>query len=269
MLEQANATTTLVSFLLDRTGSMEAIKSETISGFNAYLDALERDAGDVAALTMLQFDSQGIDTLYKGARLADVRRLTPETYQPRAYTPLIDACMATIKATEETIVQRRDKPKVIVVFQTDGGENASRKHKVDELRDLIERRKAEGWNFVFLGADIDAYSTARSFGIDDGATVAYRGKQSLGMLQEAAAVFGDFAHGRSQRVQFSDEQKRAAGDGHTTVGNAEADSDEINEALQASLRDTVQRVLREMRRRLPETDSMFDDGEPFGRDGEA
>src|SRR5262249_57920283 len=128
---------TIVSFLLDRTGSMETIKAETIGGFNVYLDALEREAGDLVAFTLLQFDSHSIDTLYSGAKLSDVERLTPETYQPRAYTPLIDACVKTIKATEETIARRRDKARVIVVFQTDGQENASREHKIEELRDLI------------------------------------------------------------------------------------------------------------------------------------
>ena len=78
------AQTTVVSFLLDRTGSMASIKDETIGGFNAYLDTLERDAGDVVAFTMLQFDSEAINTLYSGATLADVRRLTPKTYQPRS-----------------------------------------------------------------------------------------------------------------------------------------------------------------------------------------
>jgi hypothetical protein len=125
MLEQPTAQPTIVSFLLDRTGSMEAIKDETIGGFNAYLDTLELEAGDLVAFTQLQFDSQSIDTLYAGAKLSEVKRLTPETYQPRAYTPLIDAYVKTIKATEETIATRRDKPWVIVVFQTDGEENAS------------------------------------------------------------------------------------------------------------------------------------------------
>jgi hypothetical protein len=191
---------------------MDAIKAETIGGFNAYLDALESAAGDLVAFTMLQFDSQSIDVLCQGVDLADVQRLTPETYQPRAYTPLIDACFETIKRTEETVAQRRDQPKVIVVFQTDGDENASRKHTLDELRHLIERRKAEGWQFVFLGADIDAYATARSFGILEETAVSYSGKHSAIVLREAANVFGDFATGRSRRVRFTAEQKQAAGD---------------------------------------------------------
>src|SRR4029077_14721097 len=94
-------------------------KDKTMGAFKAYLDALQAEAGDLVVFTLLQFDSQSIDTLYSGARLSDVERLPPETYPPRAYTPLIDACFKTIKATEETIASRRDKARVIVVFQTD------------------------------------------------------------------------------------------------------------------------------------------------------
>ena len=176
MFRQPTAHKTIVTFLLDRTGSMDAIKAETIGGFNEYLDILERDAGDLVDFT---FDSQSIDTLCLGAKLSEVPRLTPESYRPRAYTPLIDACIKSIKVTEDMVAQRRDKPRVIVCFQTDGDENASREHSLAELRDLIERRESEGWQFVFLGADVDAYSAARSFGLHEEATIAYSGKRSV------------------------------------------------------------------------------------------
>ena len=211
MHEHATAQPTIVSFLLDRTGSMETIKAETIGGFNAYLDALEREAGDLVAFTLLQFDSQSIDTLYSGAKLSAVARLTPETYQPRAYTPLIDACVKTIKVTEETIARRRDKSRVIVVFQTDGEENASREHKIEELRDLIERRKAEGWQFIFLGADMNAYKTASNFGILKESTMAYSGQRSLRSMTAAAESSLGYIL-REQPARFSQRQKRAAGD---------------------------------------------------------
>lgn len=209
---QEQSAKTIVAFLLDRTGSMEAIKAETISGFNAYLDTLQREAGDLIEMTVLQFDSVSIDVICRDARLPDVPRLTPETYLPRAYTPLIDACFRTIKETEETIAGRRDKPRIIVVFQTDGAENASREHGLAELKALIERRKAESWQFAFLGADIDAYAMARRFGIDEEATIGYSGKQTRVVLHESAAVFSEFARGRSSRVRFAAERKRAAGD---------------------------------------------------------
>ena len=212
MLQDQGKQTMLVTFLLDRTGSMDAIKTETIGGFTAYLDTLEREAGDLIEFTLMQFDSVSIDKLHVGVKLADVKRLTAETYQPRAYTPLVDACYETIKVTEELVVLRKDRPRVVIVFQTDGAENASREHSLDELRDLIALRKAEDWQFVFLGADIDAYATASSLGILREETLAYAGSRSLGTLREMAEIFSDVAQGRAQRVRFSDEQKLAAGD---------------------------------------------------------
>jgi hypothetical protein len=203
---------TLVTFLLDRTGSMQAIKADTIGGFNAYLDTLEREAGDLVEFTMLQFDSQSIDTLYAGARLSTVERLTDDTYQPRASTPLIDACVEAIKTTEELVAQRKDRSRVIVVFQTDGEENASRRHQLADLVDLIKRRSDEGWKFVFLGANIDAYKTARAFGIADEATVAYDARRSGMLMEEAGVLTALLAMGCAEELVFHKELKRAAGD---------------------------------------------------------
>src|SRR5258707_5006667 len=210
MPEQPTATRTIVSFLLDRTGWMASIKDETIDGVNAFLNALERQAGDVVEFTMLQYDSLAIETLYLGAKLADVQRLSPETYEPRACVPLIDACYVTIKAAEETVVRRRDKPRVIVGFQTSGDDDASCNHTVDELRDLIERRKAEGWRFIMLGAEFNAYPAARTLGIEDDSIVSYKGLMgSLHSMTATAELAADFARGRSNWVGFTDKQKRA------------------------------------------------------------
>jgi hypothetical protein len=210
MFDQQTAQQTIVVFLLDRTGSMEAIKAETIAGFNAYLATLEQKAGDLVEFTWLQFDSLSVDMLCRDARLSEVPRLTSDTYQPRADTPLIDACLKAIEAAEERVAQRRDKASVIVVFQTDGEENASREHSLAELRERIERRKSEGWQFVFLGADIDAYTTAGSFGLAEETTIRYLGGRSCSVLRESARMLASVARGKAPRVRFSDAQKRSA-----------------------------------------------------------
>jgi len=82
--------------------------------------------------------------------------------------------------------------------------------------DLIERRKVEGWQFLFLGADIDAYAVARGFGILEESTIAYSGKRTAITLRETASAFADFAQGRARRLQFTSEQKRAAADQYAT-----------------------------------------------------
>jgi hypothetical protein len=155
--------------------------------------------------------------------LAEVGRLTPETYMPRAYTPLIDACVKMVKATEETVARRPDKPRVIVVFQIDGEENASHEYRLDELRSLIERRKAEGWQFVFLGANIDAYAAARDLGVLEEATLAYTGERTWHSMVTLAELSVRFVRGRSERVKFSGKQKCAAGDRRGVMVNQPID----------------------------------------------
>jgi hypothetical protein len=186
----------------------------------AHRDPDERQAGDVVEL---QYDSLAIETLYLGAKLTDVRRLTPETYEPRACVRLIDACYATINAGEETVLRRRDEPRVLVVFLAGGDDDSSCNHTVDELRSQIEGRRAEGWQFIMLGAEFNAYTAARAFGINEEATVSYEGllgcRQSMTATAEAA---GAFAGGRLNGVGFTADQKRAAQDRYW-----DADPDEI------------------------------------------
>jgi hypothetical protein len=126
---------------------------------------------------------------------------------------LIDAAIAAIRATEETVLRRRDQPRVMVGFLA-GGEDEYSHHSRDELRDLIERRRAEGWQFMLIGAErFNPYAVARGFGIDDDAMVScgHANGLMLGMIA-VAEIACDFAGGLSDRVYFNDEQKRFAYD---------------------------------------------------------
>jgi hypothetical protein len=249
MLEQPTATRTIVSFLLDRTGWMALTKDATIDGVNTFLDRLERQAGDVVEFTMLQYDSLAIETLYLGAKLTDVRRLTPETYEPRACVPLIDACYATIKAAEETVLRRRDEPRVLVVFLAGGDDDSSCDHTVEELRSLIEGRRAEGWQFIVLGAEFNAYPAARAFGIDEGSTVSYDGLLGcLHSMSATAELAGAFARGQSNRVGFTADQKRAARDryweGADDADNITISDEEIERAMRVYTSEEVMGLLQ-------------------------
>ena len=97
------STRTLVTFLLDRTGSMEAIRDDTIGGFNAYLDGLKGNGAAAIEFTLIQFDSVSIDKICVAVPIAKVDKLTRETYQPRASTPLIDATVKTINAVDSIV----------------------------------------------------------------------------------------------------------------------------------------------------------------------
>ncbi len=101
---QHQATRTLVTFLLDRTGSMEAIRDDTIGGFNAYLDGLKGNGSADIDFTLVQFDSVSIDKIHVAVPVAAIPKLTRDTYQPRASTPLIDAAVKTINAVEASLL---------------------------------------------------------------------------------------------------------------------------------------------------------------------
>jgi hypothetical protein len=123
---------TLITFLLDRTGSMGQIKDATIKAFNGYLDGLrgefEGTTDELIEFTFLQFDSVALETVCIAEPVGKVAYLTHASYQPRAYTPLMDACVKTIRAVAKSLEDRHDDPKIVICFQTDGEENSSTEH---------------------------------------------------------------------------------------------------------------------------------------------
>lgn len=205
--------TTLVTFLLDRSGSMQAIKGDTIGGFNAYVDGL-RMAPNVV-FSFLQFDSMSLDTVCKNTPIKEVKNLTDETFQPRGSTPLIDACYATVEAVAEALAHREDKPKVVVCFQTDGEENCSRSHTFDQLNDLIKSKIADGWEFLFMGASIDAYQQATRMGIAVANTMSYDSHDTTATrhaFASSAVNTALYASGMNASTSYSAAQKAASGD---------------------------------------------------------
>lgn len=211
-MPKAKPATTLVTFLLDRSGSMNYGKDDTIGGFNAYIDGLKKDGA--IKFSFLQFDSISLDTVCKNKPIKDVPHLTAETFQPRGGTPLIDACYATIEAVAEALSHRDDKPKVIVVFQTDGQENASRIHGWHDLNDLIKAKTEAGWQFNFMGASIDAYQQAAAMGVSSVNTVSYGVGQANVMNAFTATADNSvrYSTGLASSTQYSVQQKSASGD---------------------------------------------------------
>jgi hypothetical protein len=203
---------TLVTFLLDRTGSMEAIRDDTIGAFNAYLDTLKQD-GDGLYFTLIQFDSMGVDKLYVNEPIKNVPPLTRETFVPRASTPLIDAAYKTIKAVEKA-VSGNPSNKVVICIQTDGQENSSTEHSWDSLNALIKEKFEAGWQFNFMGAGIDAYQQASRMGISADQTVAYSKDRVATRAAFAATAENTalYSLGRLKSTAYSKMQKHAAAD---------------------------------------------------------
>ena len=203
---------TLVTFLLDRTGSMESIRDDTIGAFNTYLEALK--TGDEIYFTLLQFDSIGVDKVHVNEPVADIPKLTRETFVPRAWTPLIDASYKTIKAVEKSVAAN-PATKVVICIQTDGYENASTEHSWEELNALIKEKIEASWQFNFMGASIDSYVQASRMGIAQDQTLSYDSKDRAA----AAAAFDATAKntvlysiGALSGTAYSRAQKRAAKD---------------------------------------------------------
>lgn len=208
----ATRKTTHVTFVLDETGSMESIKDDTIGGFNAYLDTLKEEKGAVK-FTLLKFDSNRVDKVCVDTPIAEVPRLTNETYQPGAMTPLIDASYKAIEATAEKVKGKKN-PKVIVVIQTDGYENASTEHTREDLAALVKEKTADGWVFTFLGAGIDAFGAAANYGIAASNTMSYdrhTSKQTFAAVAESNSRF--MASGNVLDAAFTKSERKATG-GH-------------------------------------------------------
>jgi len=168
-------TTLLVNFVLDETGSMQGIKDATIETFNGYLDKLERRPENIL-FSLTKFNSTKVERVCEAALVGNVERLTEDSYLPGHSTPLHDAVGQTIRWTETALEEMTSKDvKVMIVIQTDGQENDSKEWKLEGLKALVEEKIAAGWQFAFLGADMDAWATGRAMGIPGGSTLAYAG----------------------------------------------------------------------------------------------
>lgn len=169
---------TNITFLLDRSGSMHRIVEDVIGGVNTFLSEQAADDGK-CTFKLVIFDSQSIDTVFEGD-IQDCPDLTLETYQPRGGTPLLDAIGKTI-ADVKTLPGRQ-----LFVIYTDGEENQSREYTNAMVKELVERKTRAGWDFIFLGADIDTYSIAGSLGFAAGQTFNTSGN-NVGAVMHAAS----------------------------------------------------------------------------------
>lgn len=165
-------TKTLVSMLIDESGSMGSIKDDVIGGFNEYVGKLKEDKEGEYYMTLTTFDSTKCEPHYVGKAIKEVPDLNSHTYIPGMMTPLLDAISKTVASTEKHLEEGKLNPdQVLFVVYTDGHENDSREMNKKALSDLIKRKEKEGWSFVFMGADIDAFAEAGSIGISQEATI--------------------------------------------------------------------------------------------------
>ena len=155
--------------ILDRSGSMRGLEADTIGGYNGMLEKQRGEEGEVYVSTVL-FDDQ-IEVIHDRVPIEKVEPMTDRQYYVRGCTALLDALGGAIHhiGNVHKYAREEDRPeKTIFIITTDGYENASRRYRMDEVRRMVERQKEKyGWEFIFLGANIDAVETARHFGIGE------------------------------------------------------------------------------------------------------
>jgi len=155
-------------FILDRSGSMAGLENDTIGGFNAMIEKQRNEPGEALVSTVL-FDNSS-DVIHDRVDIQKIEPMTRDTYYVRGCTALLDAVGGAIHhiGNVHKYAREEDRPeKTLFVITTDGMENASRKYSYDRLKTMIERQKGRyGWEFLFLGANIDAAREAARFGID-------------------------------------------------------------------------------------------------------
>lgn len=168
-----NKITELV-FILDRSGSMSGLESDTIGGFNAMLQKQKAEAGTAYVTTVL-FDDK-YELMHDRIDIRGVAELTDEEYFVRGSTALYDAVGKTVQklrnVLKHTAVEQR-ADKVLFVITTDGMENSSREYSAAKIKTLIETQRKAGWEFLFLGANIDAAAAAEEIGIAKDRSIQY------------------------------------------------------------------------------------------------
>lgn len=158
-----------VVFLLDRSGSMSGMESDTIGGYNGYLKKMKKQN---ARITTILFDDK-YEMITKMEKVSKVENLNSKTYFTRGSTALLDAVGKTIK-----FIDNNKPSKVMFIITTDGLENSSKEYNKEQIKELIQGHK--NWEFIFLGADIDSYKEAESIGIRKERTSNYK-KTKKGM----------------------------------------------------------------------------------------
>lgn len=207
----SNQNLTLIAFLLDRSGSMQSIKSDVVGGFDAFLAEQRAGEGD-CRVTLAQFDDQ-YEVVYRAVPVSEV---PPLVLNPRNSTALLDSMgkLITDTAAEVAALAEDDKPgSVIIAIMTDGLENSSREWSRPAIKSLVEQQTNEfGWEFLYMGADQDAVEVGKDLGVRAEQAVTYsRGKSREAMAAMSGNVRGyrtaKMTDGVAAMPGFSEDQR--------------------------------------------------------------
>lgn len=189
---------TEIIFILDKSGSMAGLESDSIGGFNALIDKQKKTDGEALVSTILFSNSS--EVIHDRIDIGKVQPMTEDDFCVSGCTALIDAIGGAIHhiGNVHKYIRNEDVPeKTMFVIMTDGMENASRRYSAEQVRRMIRRQKEKyGWEFIFLGANIDAVQTAAEFGIDEEMAVNYH-SDSIGTALNYEVVGEAISHVRT------------------------------------------------------------------------
>lgn len=196
-----------ITIVLDRSGSMAHGADDTIGGFNKFLDDQKTVPG-TATISLHQFDHE-FQTLINAKGIQSAEHLSSKTFIPRGQTALLDAIGRAIKDTGsrlENSAEHDRAEKVVFVIITDGMENASHEYRHNQIREMIEHQKTKySWEFVFLGAELDAKDVASSMGISGDNAMATAGNAigTHAMYASTSKNLRSFRGGQSGSMSYS------------------------------------------------------------------
>ena len=196
-------------FIIDRSGSMQGLEADTIGGFNAMIEKQKAEEGECYVSTVL-FDDVS-EVLHDRVNLEDVKPMTRKDYYVRGCTALIDAIGGAIHhiGNIHKYARKEDVPEnTLFVITTDGMENASRKYSSRDVKKMIERQKEKhGWEFIFIGANIDSVETAARIGIgaDRAVNYVHDGKGTRVMYNAVAKAASNLRYAQPMSSDWADE----------------------------------------------------------------
>lgn len=212
-----NDTLTHIEFLLDRSGSMQSIKTDVEGGYDAFISEQRKTPGD-CTVSLSQFDDR-FDVVYTDVRLEDV---PPLALQPRGSTAMLDAIgrsVTDLGARLATLPEERRPGTVLVAIMTDGMENASREWTYEAVHALIsQQEQTYGWTFLYMGADQDAIEVGARMGIAKERSLTYgrgRSREAYAAASDSVSAYRSMpaaapAQARRDAAAFTDKQRRDA-----------------------------------------------------------
>jgi len=222
--KKAGTKTSHIIFVLDDSGSMSSCRDATISGYNEYLNSQRKDAkesGIPTFVSLYKFDGSSVKCVFDRVSVDEVQDLDRNSYNPRGTTNLYDAVGGVMMQINTHLQSKKkaERDSIIITILTDGAENASKTFDSTNVKQMVEKAEGKNWGFMFLGANIDAFSAGASIGFNHNNTIQYNttamGNTMLSASAMTSRMRSAFASGMDSSVvyaatTFTDQERTAA-----------------------------------------------------------